>query len=131
MKNLSKLVLNRDFVLTTTKGHSIAFKKGEPTYVAAHLYQDALAIGAQPEDGSDLDVLGKDEQGSKAPSDQAERNTLIFAAIEEIVADNQRKDFTAAGTPTVKSVERVVGFDVDAREIADMWKEYHEKRAGQ
>ncbi|GIV03792.1 MAG: hypothetical protein KatS3mg015_2622 [Fimbriimonadales bacterium] len=128
MKELPKLVLNRDYVLTTTKGHSIAFKKGEPTHVPASCYQDAIAIGAQPEDGSDPNVL-EDQKVNKAPSDPAERNPRILAAIEKIVAGNERKDFTAAGSPTVRAVEREVGFDVDAREVAAMWQEYHEKKA--
>lgn len=130
MKELPKLVLNRDHVLATTKGHMIAFKKGEPTHVPAAVYQDAIAIGAQPEDGSEPNVL-KDEKTDKAPADPAERNPLILAAIEKIVAGNERKDFTAAGSPTVKAVERELGFDVDAREIATVWQEYHEKKAAQ
>lgn len=130
MKALPKLTLNRDYVLATTKGHVIAFKKGEPTHVPASCYQDALAIGAQPADGSDPDVL-KDENTNKAPADPAERNPLIFAAIEKIVAGNERKDFTAAGSPTVKAVVRETGFDVDTRELTTVWQEYHEKKAAQ
>lgn len=130
MKELPKLTLNRNYVLTTTKGHSIAFKKGEPTHVPAIVYQDAIAIGAQPADGSDPDVL-QDEKVNKAPADPAERNPLILAAIEKIVAGNERKNFTAAGSPTVKAVERELGFDVDAREVAGVWQEYHEKKAAQ
>jgi len=130
MKNRPKLVLNRDYVLTTTKGHVIAFKKGEPTHVPDIVYQDAIAIGAQPADGSDPNVL-EDEKVKKAPVDPAERNPLIFAAIERIVAANKRRDFTAAGSPTVDAVKREVGFDVDAREVAAMWQAYHEKKAAQ
>ena len=32
-KSKTLLVLNRNYVLTTTKGHSVAFAKGEPTHV--------------------------------------------------------------------------------------------------
>ena len=90
----------------------------------------AIAIGAQPADGSDPNVL-EDKKDSKAPADPAERSPLILAAVEKIVAGNERKDFTAAGSPTVKAVERELGFDVDAREIAAVWQEYHEKKAAQ
>ena len=131
MKARPKLILNRDYVLATTKGHVIAFKKGEPTHVPASCYQDAIAIGAQPADGSDPNVLEDRKADNKAPSDPAERSSLILAAIEKIVASNERKDFTAAGSPTVKAIEREVGFDVDAREVATMWQEYHEKKAAQ
>lgn len=130
MKALPKLVLNRNYVLPTTKGHVIAFKKGEPIHVPASCYQDAIAIGAQPEDGSDPNVL-EDEKVSTAPIDPADRNARILAAIEQIVASNERKDFTAAGSPTVKAVERVLGFDVDGREVAAVWQERHEKKAAQ
>ena len=130
MKELPKLVLNRDYVLTTTKGHVIAFKKGEPTHVPAAVYQDAIAIGAQPADGSDPNVL-EDKKDSKAPADPAERNPLILAAIEKIVAGNERKDFTAAGSPTVDAVSKEVGFKVSAREIAGQWQAYHENKAQQ
>lgn len=130
MADLPKLVLNRDYVLSTTKGHSIAFRKGEPVHVPASCYQDAIAIGAQPEDGSDPNVLGE-ETSNKAPIDPAERSPLVLAAIEQLVAKNERKDFTAAGSPSVKAVERELGFDVDAREVSAVWQEYHEKKAAQ
>ena len=32
-KSKTLLVLNRNYVLTTTKGHSVAFEKGKPTHV--------------------------------------------------------------------------------------------------
>ena len=120
------LVLNRNYVLTTTKGHAIAFEKGKPTQVPPSCYQDAIAIGAQPEDGSDPNVL-EDPQTNTPPTDPAERSPLILAAIEKIVAANQRKDFTAAGMPHTKAVERETGFDVDAREVAAIWQERSEK----
>lgn len=128
MKELPKLVLNRDFVLNTTKGHSVGFKKGIPTHVPPAVYADAIAIGAQPEDGSDPDVL-KDESKPTHPTDPADRNPLILAVIEKLLEKNERKDFTAAGSPTVKAVERELGFDVDAREIAGMWQAYHDAKA--
>lgn len=131
MDQLPKLVLNRNYVLATTKGHVIGFVKGVPMHVPAAAYNDAIAIGAQPEDGSSPDVLGNDAGGTKAPSDPAQRNPLILAAIETLVAKNERKDFTAAGSPSVKAIERELGFDVDSREVATVWQAYHEKKAAQ
>ena len=124
------LVLNRDYVLTTTMGHSIQFKKGVPTNVPPSVYQAALGIGAQPPEGEAPNVPVEVDP-TKPPTDAALRNPLILAAIEKIVAGNERKDFTAAGSPTVKAVERILGFDVDGREIAVMWQEFHDKKAAQ
>lgn len=127
-KSKTTLVLNRNFTLTTTKGHSIAFVKGEPTHVPPAIYQEALAIGAIPPDGADPvveDVVKTDN----APGDPAERAPLILAAIEKLVAENARDNFTAAGSPTVDAVSKLVGFKVQSKEIAPVWQSYHDKVA--
>ena len=69
-KSKTLLVLNRNYVLTTTKGHSVAFEKGKPTHVPPAIYQEALAIGAIPPDGEEPqieDVVKTDN----APGDPA------------------------------------------------------------
>ena len=124
------LVLNRNYTLATTKGHVIAFEKGKPTSVPKIVYNEAIAIGAQPADGTDPDVL-KDEKKSSAPQDPAERNPLILAAIEKLIDRNDREDFTAAGSPSVDAVTKEVGFKVSAKEIAGQWQEYHAQKAAQ
>lgn len=128
-KELPLLVLNRNYTLSSTKGHSIAFVKDKPTLVPAALYQEALSIGALPEDG-EIDMLDDDKK-EQAPMDPAERNPLILAAIEELVERNERGDFTAAGAPTVEAIVKIVGFKVQSKEIATVWQEYHEKKAEQ
>ena len=127
-KSKTLLVLNRNYVLTTTKGHSVAFEKGVPTHVPPAIYQEALTIGAIPPDGEDPhveDVVKTDN----APSDPAERAPLILAAIEKLVAENARENFTAAGSPTVDAVTKAVGFKVQSKEIATVWQQYHDKQA--
>ena len=127
-KSKTLLVLNRNYVLTTTKGHSVAFEKGVPTHVPPAIYQEALTIGAIPPDGEDPhveDVVKTDN----APSDPAERAPLILDAIEKLVAENARENFTAAGSPTVDAVAKAVGFKVQSKEIATVWQQYHDKQA--
>lgn len=126
---MTMLVLNRNYVLSTTMGHSIAFEKGKPTFVPAAAYAAAIAVGAQPADGSDPDVL-PEEVVRKYPTDPIVRNGDILTAIEQLVQTNERKDFTAAGMPAVKAVEKLVGYDVHAREVAAMWQQFHDKKAG-
>ena len=124
------LVLNRNFTLATIKGHVIAFEKGKPTAVPKAAYQDALAIGAQPPDGS-APAVDDDKKKDAAPQDPNERNPLILAAIEKLIDRNDREDFTAAGSPTVDAVSKEVGFKVASKEIAGQWQEYHDKKAVQ
>ena len=44
-------------------------------------------------------------------------------------AENARDSFTAAGSPTVGAVSEAVGFKVQAKEIATVWQQYHDKVA--
>lgn len=122
------LVLNRNFTLTTTKGHSVKFVKDEPTHVPPAIYQDALAIGAIPPNG-DTPVVEERVKTDAAPADPADRAPLILAAIEVLVAAGNREDFTAAGSPTVNAVTKQVGFPVQSKEIASVWQTYHDKVA--
>ncbi len=122
------LVLNRNFTLATTKGHVIQFVKGVPTAVPKSVYNDAIAIGAQPPDGTAPDIKDEEEK-SDVPQDPAERNPLIYAAILKLVKRNERESFTAAGSPTVDAVSHELGFKVAAREIAGQWQAYHDAQA--
>ena len=127
-KSKTLLVLNRNYVLTTTKGHSVAFEKGKPTHVPPAIYQEALAIGAIPPDGADP-LVEEVIKTDNAPADPTERAPLILAVIEKLVAENARDNFTAAGSPTVDAVSKLVGFKVQSKEIALVWQSYHDKVA--
>jgi hypothetical protein len=124
-----EFVLNRNHVLVSKMGHSVAFRKGEPTFVPPAIVHEALAIGATAV-GDTPDVLPED-QVDKTPVDPAERVKAIDEAILAIVATNDRMDFTAAGTPTAKAIERITGFDVDRREINAQWQAYHDRKAAE
>ena len=129
-KSKTLLVLNRNYVLTTTKGHSVAFEKGKPTHVPPAVYQDALAIGAIPPDGEDPH-FEEPVKTDNAPADPAERAPLILAAIEKLVAESSRDNFPAAGSPTVGAVSEAVGFKVQAKEISTVWQQHHDKVAAE
>jgi hypothetical protein len=121
-------LLNRNFALATTKGHIIHFKKGQPTWVPPVCVPDAVAIGAVPADGSDADVI-KEIDIQKAPSDPSTREKLLLELFEKLIAANQREDFTAAGAPHVKAIERELKFKVDNRERDVVWQKYRDAQA--
>ena len=125
---MPEFVLNRNYVLTTTAGRSIQFVKGQPTYVPPFMVRDAVAIGATPADGSEIDVLDPDPVDT-TPKDMITRAENIREAVEKIVASGSRKDFTASGSPHIKAVTRVLGWEPDPREIAKVWAEYLESEA--
>lgn len=117
-----EMVLNRNYTMATTLGHTIQFKRGVPTHVPSVLRSQAIAIGAIPADGSDPDVLQDEAQPNAAPADPMDRIDAVRRAIESIVRRNERLDFTAAGIPTVAAVSQAAGWKVQAREIAHEWQ---------
>lgn len=125
-----KLVTNRDVTLNTTLGHSIAFKKGVPTYVPPIIFAQALAIGAVPEDGSSPS-MEEPRRPNAAPLDPDTKNAQIRKVIEDLTVRNERGDFTAAGLPAVDAVVRELGYRVTAKEIAGVWQAINEDNASE
>lgn len=118
--------LHRHYLLRTTKGHTIKFLKGKPTFVPPLCVEDAVAIGAVPENEADGDVLG--EEVVEVVLSPAERKTKIRAAIEVMVRRNERNDFTGNGMPHLKKLEALTGFDVHSREREKIWQEFREEQ---
>lgn len=124
------LVTNRDVTLTTTLGHSIAFKKGVPVYVPPIIYAQALAIGAVPEDGSSPE-MHEVKRPNAAPTDVAVKESDIKRVLHDLIARNERGDFTAAGLPAVDAVVRELGYRVTAKEIAGVWQQINDEKANE
>lgn len=119
----SLFVLNRDKTVVSTMGHAIEFKKGVPTHVPREMWADVQAIGAIPEE----DLPEEEKKTDNAPNDPAERETLIFAAFEQIVLGNKREDFSGTGVPHAKTLEKVLGFKVDNKERDQLWHKFKTK----
>lgn len=114
-------VLNRTRSLTSTKGHSIDFVKGVPVFVPPELYDEAISIGASPEE-----ELPEEESAKKSnePNDQAERKAAVFAAFAAIVSRGRRDDFAASGGPNAKAVNDLLGWPMQAKERVTAWEQF-------
>jgi len=121
------LTLNRDYILVTTKGHVIGFKKDRPTHVPPSVYQDAIGIGAVPEDGTAPDVL-EDAVAEVLPMTIEEREGAIIATFQGLIDRNERETFTAAGHPHFNAVTALVGFKVAGKEVANAWQKYNDSK---
>lgn len=118
-----KFTLARNKTVATLSGHSIEFKKGEPTYVPREAWDEVIAIGAVPEDD-----VPEETSKPEAPQDPDERREKLFEAFDAIMLRKGRDDFSATGVPNAKAVKALVGFDVDNRERLTAWEKYKEER---
>lgn len=123
-------MLNRDYTLISTMGHSVAFTKGVPVHVPPIMYKAALGIGAVPADGTEP-ALENEKTSDSAPIDPGERAGVIYAVIMQMVEDNINDEFTAANAPKETAVSKRVGFKVQTKELKPLWQRYHDEKAGE
>lgn len=121
--------LSRNYLLRTTRGHVIRFEKGKPVYVPPIVEKEAIAIGAERTDGGATDPLEPERPKALELSGEA-RAAEIRAAFELVIERNDPKDFTGAGVPMVKAIERITGLTVDRHEVTDAWAEFKVSKAG-
>lgn len=117
--------LHRNHTLRTMKGLSFQFVKGEPLFIPPHCVPDAVAIGAVPVDES-VDVIEK-EYLPPPPMTMEERETKIFAAFDQLIARQDRGDFTASGLPHVKKLYDILGFELSNKERDAAWQDYQQR----
>ena len=120
----------RDFRLASKTGVIIQFVAGEKVWVPPHAVHEAMGVGAQPalEEGESLPpVVGNIAR--KIVFVGPLRDSLIFGAIEKIVAENDTAKFDGAGIPKVKAVSDMLGFDVQKSELGAMHRRFREVRA--
>jgi len=120
---MPQFTLHRNYVLRTTRGHAIRFVKGEPVNVPPICVEDAIAIGAQPVDPKDGDILGEEEKPQ--PSLTAdERKAKVFEAFSIMKTRGERNDFTASGSPDARKLPALTGFELTSKERDAFWQEY-------
>lgn len=123
------MVLSRNYRLASTLGHMINFKKGEPIWVPKPLVNAAVALGAAAVDGTAEVTLAEDVKEPQLAGD--ERQEAFMKAFKVIVARNGREDFTGAGYPHCRALEKILGFEPLAAERNAMWKEYLDAEGAQ
>lgn len=122
---------HRSINVGSTLGHSIAFKKGEPTYVVREMHALVMEKGCFPcdEKGKILDVeetpapVETETKVKISPEDPAERKAAILAVVKALVEENNPHNFSGGGVPSAQSVTAALGWKVDQREIRVIWTE--------
>jgi hypothetical protein len=122
-------VLNRTYTHRSTLGHIVNFVKGQPVWVPPALEREVTQFGADPVEGTKLDILDPDaKQLPLAPAGD-ERKNQILAVYAQLEARNQRGDFTGQGRPNLAIMKELLGFEVITRERDDIWEDYMKAKA--
>jgi hypothetical protein len=127
MQKQIRVKSSRTFVLVSTLGHAIQFRKNEETTIPAMLMSEALTQGVVPVEDDDLPQDATPEDG--APIDPTVRRNAIKAAIVALKARNQRDDFGATGNPKVAAVEKYLGWKASGKEIESLIQELNNEAA--
>ena len=101
----------------------VSFVKDEPTWVIPALEREIVAIGGERTDGEAVDPLDP-VVVDKVPLSAEDRESELRAAFDILIERNDSGDFTGAGTPTVKAIEKMVDFSTDRTEIDTSWSAY-------
>ena len=79
-------------------------------------------------------ILSQDEMAFQdhpvKPEDSGELAVALGDAIASVMTDNNEDDFTAAGAPTVRSLENRLGYDLTEDERDEAWKVYKAAKKG-
>jgi hypothetical protein len=125
------MILNRNLTYISLEGNSVAFAKGEPSYIPKSLVSWALGIGAEFADEDDEQKFSP-KHDENAPlfiePTGEDREEAIMAAMELMQERNSREDFTAAGLPNTTTLRKIVGFNVDMRERNGLWQRFLDKK---
>jgi hypothetical protein len=119
----------RDRVVSSTKGHTVRFEANVPKHVPIAILEDCLQVGGVPTSETAVNEI-KDEPVAKVAPQGGDRSAKILAKIMEMVGRNQREDFTAAGKPDIRVMERELGFKIDSRERDEIWAEVEAETNG-
>jgi len=120
------MVMNRNWTVRSTRGHTLRFRKDEPINVPddykvieecqryGALYADPEAAPALPDEGAQVTNL------PKTPNERRSRIEALMSEMKEF-QEEHRNHFTAAGRPNAKYVQATLGFDVSAAEVEELW----------
>jgi hypothetical protein len=102
-----KLVSQIDLYISSTSGHAIRMKAGEPINVRDELVPIALAKGAKAVGGEQDVVIDTTPAGDEAM-------LAVKEAIEALVTEGDPSKFDSKGRPKLTAIKEILGYPVTA-----------------
>jgi len=100
---MEQFISDVDRVVTSTKGHTVRFKAGEPRTVPKAVEQACFAAGIRPASA------GTDDGKASGPSVRE-----VATAIREIIESGDSDKLTSQGKVRVEAINAAMGQEVNA-----------------
>lgn len=119
----------RDIVVPTLDGYALRFVAGEPIQVPnfKNTIAAVAAAGCVPADEVKVRVKTStiEEVSETAMLARADE---VVAAIGALVAEGSAINFNRAGQPQVRSLEKILGYDITPAERDAAWKTFQAQK---
>lgn len=115
----TQMVLDRKATIRHLCGQSIRFEPGVPIGVPPQMVKSAVSIGAKVYNGDTPDFSEEEANNrlNAGPVDPDERQEDILKVVKEMIARNERSEWTGTGVPKITRVTELVGYKVQKEEI--------------
>ena len=112
MAKLRQMYMGRDYTLRTTKGHTLRFEKMKPRPVPKAVEDEAMRFGAIPKDVDEMvDEQSRQQDADNEKGSGEPRELQLRNAIEQMIEDNIRDEWSASGRPKTEALAKRTGLD--------------------
>lgn len=112
MAKLRQMYMGRDYTLRTTKGHTLRFEKMKPRPVPKAVEDEAMRFGAIPKDVDEMvDEQSRQQDADNEKGSDEPRELQLRNAIEQMIEDNIRDEWSASGRPKTEALAKRTGLD--------------------
>lgn len=126
---MKMMYMPRDYMLVAGSGHSFQFKANEPQAVPDVAVDDVIKIGGVFYNKEEQKILVDEPPSIEVPAMGFAREQKIFDACVELINKNSNEAFTPGGKPKLDAVKEIVGFDVDRKEVNDVFSKAMQAQA--
>jgi len=122
------LISDKALHIASLSGQSVWFEAGVAQEVPPLIVDECIAAGAYP--------VGKQPQTKKSVATSAtvevdevsdeDQAMEIMAAIEQLMDKGDNKAFSKNGDPRVRSIEKILGYDITSQQRDTAWAELSE-----
>ena len=120
---MPEMISLRSFRLATLSGHVLQFEAKKPKYVPDEAVSDAMAAGCVMANEEDTPFY-EDLSRAKVDFVGDVRKSMLYLAVEEMVKENDVKNFDAGGNPKTQAVSAMLGFEVARAELTDIYQQF-------